>query len=151
MTTDLDPNLDRRLHESQDVTSQLADKLEPRLLRSSQMVKRAKTPEVPEPCKYYTCWKPYPENADFELDEDYIKFSRWIANILGQSGPLYALYYKPRVRISRIWFKMPSRCHQCSLSTIAGQCGDFRGGQDVSASRALTRRTSLEGISPESG
>ncbi|KAF8711464.1 hypothetical protein AX14_013281 [Amanita brunnescens Koide BX004] len=97
MTTDLDPNLDRRLHESQDVTSQLADKLEPRLLRSSQMVKRAKTPEVPEPCKYYTCWKPYPENADFELDEDYIKFSRWIANILGQSGPLYALYYKPRV------------------------------------------------------
>ena len=66
------------------------------------MVKRAKTPEGPEPCKYYTCWKPYPENADFELSEDYIKFSRWIANILGNSGPLYALYYKPRVRISRI-------------------------------------------------
>ncbi|KAF8343648.1 hypothetical protein F5887DRAFT_1282905 [Amanita rubescens] len=61
------------------------------------MVKRPKTPEGPDPCKYYTCWKPYPQNADFELSEDYINFSRWIVNVLGDSGPLISLYYKPRV------------------------------------------------------
>ena len=65
------------------------------------MVKKAKTPELPEEVKYYTCWKPFPNNADFEDSTDYIKFCRWIANILGESSMLYAVYYKPRVRTYR--------------------------------------------------
>ncbi|KAF8623774.1 hypothetical protein AX15_006215 [Amanita polypyramis BW_CC] len=62
------------------------------------MVRKVKTPELPEEVKYYTCWKPYPNNADFEDPSDYIKFCRWIANMLGGSSPLFAVYYKPKSR-----------------------------------------------------
>ncbi|KAF8625338.1 hypothetical protein AX17_006880 [Amanita inopinata Kibby_2008] len=62
------------------------------------MVKRAKTPETVEGAKYYTCYKPYPANANFELPEDYIPFCRWIACVLGSQDPLYAVYYKPKAR-----------------------------------------------------
>ncbi|PFH49616.1 hypothetical protein AMATHDRAFT_97486, partial [Amanita thiersii Skay4041] len=61
------------------------------------MVKRVKTPEAVEEAKYYTCYKPYPLHADFELPDDYIPFCRWIATVLGGHESLYCVYYKPKV------------------------------------------------------
>ncbi|KAF8623756.1 hypothetical protein AX15_006199 [Amanita polypyramis BW_CC] len=60
------------------------------------MVKKAKTPELPGEVRYYTCWMPYPNNADFEQPSDYTKFCCWIANILGNPKLLHAVYYRPK-------------------------------------------------------
>ena len=60
------------------------------------MVKRAKSPEIPDPDKYFTVYKPYPSNADFEVKEDYIACARWIATIIGPA-PLHGMWWKPSV------------------------------------------------------
>jgi hypothetical protein len=60
------------------------------------MVKRAKSPDTAEDEKYFTVYQPYPLNANWEIDDDYITFSRWIACCIG-NAPLHALHYKPKV------------------------------------------------------
>ncbi|KAF5374649.1 hypothetical protein D9615_009009 [Tricholomella constricta] len=61
------------------------------------MVKRAKSPDTAEDEKYFTVYQPYPLNANWELPDDYITFSRWIAAIIG-TDPVHALHYKPSAR-----------------------------------------------------
>ena len=63
------------------------------------MVKRPKSPEAAEEDKYFTVYKPYPLNANWELEEDTIACSRWVASCIG-TDPLHALYYKPSVRFA---------------------------------------------------
>jgi hypothetical protein len=67
------------------------------------MVKRPKSPDTAEDEKYFTIYQPYPLNANWELAEDYIAFSRWLAGCIG-TAPLHALHYKPKVF-------SPSLCH----------------------------------------
>ncbi|KAF8058655.1 hypothetical protein FPV67DRAFT_1523260 [Lyophyllum atratum] len=61
------------------------------------MVKRAKSPDTAEDEKYFTVYQPYPLNANWELAQDYITFSRWIAACIG-TDPIHALHYKPSAR-----------------------------------------------------
>ncbi|KAG5641600.1 hypothetical protein DXG03_004664 [Asterophora parasitica] len=61
------------------------------------MVKRAKSPDTDEDEKYFTIYQPYPLNANWELEDDYIAFSRWIATIIG-TDPIHAFHYKPSAR-----------------------------------------------------
>ncbi|GLB37881.1 hypothetical protein LshimejAT787_0409320 [Lyophyllum shimeji] len=61
------------------------------------MVKRPKSPDAAEDEKYFTVYQPYPLNANWELPQDYITFSRWIAACIG-TDPIHALHYKPSAR-----------------------------------------------------
>ena len=64
------------------------------------MVKRPKSPEAAEDDKYFTVYKPYPLNANWELEEDTVACGLWVASCIG-TDPLHALYYKPSVRFPR--------------------------------------------------
>lgn len=66
------------------------------------MVKRAKSPEAAEDEKYFTVSQPYPLNANWELEDDYITFCRWIACCIGTEA-LHGLLYKPKAGIQLLY------------------------------------------------
>lgn len=59
------------------------------------MVKRAKSPDLPEDAKYLVVHQPYPLNANFELPGDHIAFALWAASVLGAAEPVLGLHHKP--------------------------------------------------------
>lgn len=60
------------------------------------MVKRTKSPDAVDDAKYLVIYKPYPEGADLEVEEDCIALVQWIAACIGPA-PLMAIHYKPKV------------------------------------------------------
>lgn len=61
------------------------------------MPQRPRTPSPgPDEPKYLTVVRPYPLNANMELDGDLKQTVYWIASCIG-SDPLLAVFYKPSV------------------------------------------------------
>jgi len=63
------------------------------------MVKRPKSPDIPDDAKYLVVSHPYPLNANFELPGDYIAFALWIASVFGTPNPILGIHHKPKVRV----------------------------------------------------
>ncbi|TFK26496.1 hypothetical protein FA15DRAFT_679572 [Coprinopsis marcescibilis] len=62
------------------------------------MVKRAKSPELSDDARYLVIWQPYPLNANWELNIDYVKFAYWIASIMGSYESILGIHHKPSAR-----------------------------------------------------
>jgi hypothetical protein len=61
------------------------------------MVKRAKSPDLPDDAKYLVVHQPYPLNANFELPGDYIAFAFWAATVIGRTTEVWGIHHKPKV------------------------------------------------------
>jgi hypothetical protein len=70
--------------------------------------KRIKTPPPPEDePRYLTVVHPYPLNANLELHADRRTLALWLACCTGKDV-LFAMFYKPSVSPSKIFFKSPT-------------------------------------------
>ena len=65
------------------------------------MPKRPPTPETDEEHKYLIIHYPYPLHADMNEPDDVRTAALWVACVVGPKY-LYAIYYKPKVCLSRI-------------------------------------------------
>ncbi|TEB20061.1 hypothetical protein FA13DRAFT_278776 [Coprinellus micaceus] len=87
------------------------------------MVKRAKSPDLPDDAKYLVVHQPYPLNANFELPGDYIAFAFWAATVIGRTTEVWGIHHKPKVGSwSEVFFDLVSqssisiRTHACFLT-----------------------------------
>ena len=75
------------------------------------MVKRAKSPDLPDDAKYLVIHQPYPLNANFELPGDYIAFAFWAATVIGRTTEVWGIHHKPKVGLGspvHSFFQPPS-------------------------------------------
>ncbi|KAF9474822.1 hypothetical protein BDN70DRAFT_295526 [Pholiota conissans] len=59
------------------------------------MVKRPKSPEIVEDCRFFTVYNPYPLNPDWHEENDQIEAAKWVAECIGPNH-LWAIHEKPR-------------------------------------------------------
>ena len=63
------------------------------------MPKRAPTPPVDDPTKYYAVYYPYPLHANMEIPEERNAFLRWAASIVGNKDLVLSIAHRPTVCI----------------------------------------------------
>lgn len=84
------------------------------------MVKRAKSPSLPDDAKYLVVHQPYPLNAHFELAGDYIAFAFWAATVVGSTAPIWGIHHKPKAR-STVILEIDKNVPEAALKGLLGE------------------------------